>query len=42
MLELKQLEIQEMMWDGYKTHGTSPYGSNNVFGAGTSVLKGLK
>jgi regulator of protease activity HflC (stomatin/prohibitin superfamily) len=37
MLELKKLEI-EMEW---ARKGVSKYGSNNVFGAGTSVIKGL-
>ena len=37
MLELKKLEI-EMEW---ARKGISKYGSNNVFGAGTSVIKGL-
>lgn len=38
MLELKRLEIQME----YAKHGVSPYGNNNVFGAETAVLKGLK
>lgn len=38
MLKLKQLEI-DMKW---AEKGVSKYGNNNVFGAGTSVLKGLK
>lgn len=37
MLKLKELEIQEM----WATKGVSPYGNNNVFGAGVSVLRGL-
>lgn len=37
MLELKKLEI-EMEW---ARKGISKYGNNNVFGAGTSVIKGL-
>lgn len=37
MLELKKLEI-EMEW---AKKGVSKYGNNNVFGANTSVLKGL-
>ena len=35
MLELKKLEI-EMEW---ARKGISKYGNNNVFGAGTAVLK---
>lgn len=38
MLELKRLEIQEI----WAKKGVSPYGHNNVFGAGVAVLKGLK
>ena len=38
MLELKKLEI-EMEW---ARKGVSKYGNNNVFGASTSVLKGLQ
>jgi SPFH domain / Band 7 family len=38
MLALKKLEI-EAMW---ANQGVSPYGSNNVFGADLSVIKGLK
>lgn len=38
MLELKKLEI-EMEW---AKKGVSKYGNNNVFGANTSVLKGLQ
>ena len=29
-------------WNGYASTGKSPYGEHNVFGAGTSILKGLK
>lgn len=42
MLKLKELAIQEKMWDGYLKHGTSPYGNNNVFGAETAIFKGMK
>jgi prohibitin 1 len=34
--------IELVKWEGYAESGKSPYGENNVFGAGTSVLKGLK
>ena len=37
MLAFKKLEV-EMTW---AQKGVSPYGSNNVFGAGTTILKGL-
>ena len=42
MLKLKELEIQELMWEGFVKHGKSPYGSNNVFGVETSIFKGMK
>jgi regulator of protease activity HflC (stomatin/prohibitin superfamily) len=38
MLELKKLEIEQI----WAEKGVSPYGNNNVFGAETSVIKGLK
>jgi regulator of protease activity HflC (stomatin/prohibitin superfamily) len=38
MLALKQLEIEQI----WAEKGVSPYGNNNVFGAGTTVVKGLK
>jgi regulator of protease activity HflC (stomatin/prohibitin superfamily) len=34
--------IEYIKWKGYSDGQGSPYGSNNVFGAGTSVIKGLK
>jgi regulator of protease activity HflC (stomatin/prohibitin superfamily) len=37
MLKLKELEIKEL----WARQGVSPYGNNNVFGAQTTVLKGL-
>lgn len=38
ILKLKELEV-EMTW---AKKGVSPYGNNNVFGAETNILKGLK
>jgi predicted GNAT family acetyltransferase len=38
MLKLKQLEIEQT----WANKGVSKYGSNNVFGAETRILKGLK
>ena len=35
---LKELEIEEK----WAEKGVSRYGNNNVFGAGTTVIKGLK
>lgn len=37
MLKLKELEIQQTWAD----KGISPYGTNNVFGGNTSIIKGL-
>ena len=34
--------IELIKWQGYANGKGSPYGDNNVFGAGTSVIKGLK
>ena len=34
--------IEYIKWKGYSDGQGSPYGSNNVFGSGTSVVKGLK
>jgi len=38
ILRLKELEIEEK----WAEKGVSRYGNNNVFGAGTTVIKGLK
>jgi regulator of protease activity HflC (stomatin/prohibitin superfamily) len=34
--------IEFIKWQGFAESGNSPYGENNVFGAGTTILKGLK
>ena len=34
--------VELVKWKGYAEGKGSPYGENNVFGAGTSVLKGFK
>jgi regulator of protease activity HflC (stomatin/prohibitin superfamily) len=34
--------VELVKWRGYSEGKGSPYGENNVFGAGTSVIKGLK
>ena len=34
--------IELVKWKGYADGKVSPYGQDNVFGAGTSVIKGLK
>ena len=33
--------IEFIKWQGFADKGVSPYGSNNVFGGNTSVIKGL-
>jgi len=33
--------IEYIKWQGFATTGNSPYGTNNVFGGNTSVIKGL-
>lgn len=42
MLKLMELEIEKDYAEGYKAHGNSRYGTNNMFGVGTSIIKGLK
>lgn len=42
MIELQKVENERIMWEGFRTHGKSPYGNNNMFGAETSIVKGLK
>jgi len=42
MLRLMELEIEKDYAEGYKLHGNSRYGNNNMFGVGTTIVKGLK
>jgi regulator of protease activity HflC (stomatin/prohibitin superfamily) len=43
MLELKRLENEAIMWDGFRRHGKSPYGQNNMFGVNSpNLLKNIK
>jgi regulator of protease activity HflC (stomatin/prohibitin superfamily) len=42
MLELKRVENEGLMWEGFLKHGNSPYGENNMFGVSTNIVKGLK
>lgn len=44
MLELLKIENERTMWQGYLKHGTSPYGSGNMFGisSGVGILKNSK
>lgn len=32
MLDLQRIENEKIMWEGYKAHGKSPFGENNIFG----------
>lgn len=32
MLQLQQIENERIMWEGFKVHGKSPFGQNNIFG----------
>lgn len=48
-IKLKQQQLRQspqyiefIKWQGYAKSGKSPYGNNNVFGASTSVIKGLR
>lgn len=42
MIELMRVENDKIKWEGYLKHGTSPYGTGNVYGSETAILKGLK
>lgn len=42
MLELKRVENESLMWEGFIKHGTSPFGSNNVFGDLPTIFKNIK
>lgn len=32
MLERQRIENEKLMWEGFKEHGKSPFGQNNIFG----------
>lgn len=32
MLELQRVDNERLMWEGFKAHGKSPFGENNIFG----------
>jgi regulator of protease activity HflC (stomatin/prohibitin superfamily) len=32
MLEMMRIENERAMWEGFKAHGKSPFGENNIFG----------
>lgn len=42
MIELQKVENERIMWEGFRQHGKSPYGDNNMFGVETSIVKGLR
>lgn len=42
LIELQKIENERIMWEGFKAHGKSPYGENNMFGVETSIVKGLR
>jgi len=42
MLKLMELEIEKDYAEGFIKHGNSRYGNNNMFGVGTTIVKGLK
>jgi regulator of protease activity HflC (stomatin/prohibitin superfamily) len=42
MLDLYRLENERLMWEAFNKHGNSPYGNNNIFGAETAIVRGLK
>lgn len=42
MLELQRVENERLMWEGFKKHGKSPFGNNNMYGVTPAVIKGLK
>jgi regulator of protease activity HflC (stomatin/prohibitin superfamily) len=36
MLEMMRIENERLMWEGFKKHGHSPFGENNIFGTSQS------
>jgi regulator of protease activity HflC (stomatin/prohibitin superfamily) len=42
MLELQRVENERIKWEGFKTHGKSPYGENNTFAVDLGFFKGIK
>ena len=42
MLDLYKLETERIEAEGFREHGKSKYGANNIFGSETSVIKGLR
>lgn len=42
MLELQRVMNDKIKWEGFVKHGISPYGTGNVFGVNTPVLKEIR
>jgi regulator of protease activity HflC (stomatin/prohibitin superfamily) len=42
MLELQRVENERLKWEGFKTHGKSPYGENNTFAVEMGFFKSVK
>lgn len=38
MIELQRIENERLMWEGFKQHGKSPFGENNIFGNSNPTL----
>lgn len=36
MLEMMRIENEKIMWEGFKEHGHSPFGENNIYGSNQS------
>lgn len=36
MLEMMKIENERLMWEGFKEHGHSPFGENNIYGSNQS------
>lgn len=41
MLELQRVENERIMWEGYKSHGKSPFGESNMFGETPHIFKNM-
>ena len=38
MIELQRIENERLIWEGFKQHGKSPFGENNIFGNSNPTL----
>lgn len=41
MLDLKRVENEALMWQGFLKHGKSPFGDNNMYGVTPAIVRGL-